>query len=108
MRPCRSVVSPDRATFPTRNGLRHSPPGAGLPRRLAAYDDPREVFDALRWIAISGTPAKRKKGSKVHAAVDTLGHLLALRGTPAIKEEGPGTGGRTGTIGWRWSSTPAP
>src|SRR3712207_4277035 len=27
--------------------------------------------------------AKRKKGSKVHAAVDTLGRLLALRVTPA-------------------------
>src|SRR5215211_7016475 len=27
--------------------------------------------------------AKRKKGSKVHAAVDTLGHLLALHVTPA-------------------------
>ncbi len=27
--------------------------------------------------------AKKKKGSKVHIAVDTLGHLLALRVTPA-------------------------
>ncbi len=27
--------------------------------------------------------AKRKRGSKVHLAVDTLGHLLALRVTPA-------------------------
>jgi len=27
--------------------------------------------------------AKRKQGTKVHAAVDTLGHLLALRVTPA-------------------------
>lgn len=27
--------------------------------------------------------AKRKRGSKVHAAVDTLGHLLALQVTPA-------------------------
>jgi transposase len=27
--------------------------------------------------------AKRKKGSKLHLAVDTLGHLLALRVTPA-------------------------
>ena len=27
--------------------------------------------------------AKRKKGSKVHMAVDTLGHLLAIRVTPA-------------------------
>jgi transposase len=31
--------------------------------------------------------AKRKKGSKVHAAVDTLGHLLALRVSPANGQE---------------------
>jgi transposase len=31
--------------------------------------------------------AKRKKGSKVHAAVDTLGNLLALFVTPASEQE---------------------
>src|ERR671913_564507 len=31
--------------------------------------------------------AKRKKGSKVHAAVDTLGHLLALVVSPADEQE---------------------
>jgi transposase len=31
--------------------------------------------------------AKHKKGSKVHAAVDTLGHLLALHVTPANEQE---------------------
>jgi len=30
---------------------------------------------------------KRKRGSKVHAAVDTLGHLLALKVTPANEQE---------------------
>jgi transposase len=30
---------------------------------------------------------KRTKGSKIHAAVDTLGHLLALRVTPASARE---------------------
>lgn len=30
---------------------------------------------------------KRKKGSKVHIAVDTLGHLLALKVTPANEQE---------------------
>ena len=30
---------------------------------------------------------KRKKGSKVHAAVDTLGHLLALRVSPANEDD---------------------
>jgi transposase len=31
--------------------------------------------------------AKRKKGTKVHAAVDTLGNLLALHVTPANEQE---------------------
>jgi transposase len=31
--------------------------------------------------------AKRKKGSKVHAAVDTLGHLLALSVSPANEQD---------------------
>ena len=31
--------------------------------------------------------AKRRKGSKVHAAVDTLGHLLALRVTTADEQD---------------------
>jgi transposase len=31
--------------------------------------------------------AKRRKGSKVHAAVDTLGHLLALHITPANEQD---------------------
>src|SRR6266542_1971820 len=31
--------------------------------------------------------AKRKKGSKVHMAVDTLGHLLSLHVTPADQQD---------------------
>lgn len=31
--------------------------------------------------------AKRKRGSKIHAAVDPLGHLLALRVTPADEQD---------------------
>jgi transposase len=31
--------------------------------------------------------AKRRKGSKIHAAVDTLGHLLALHVTPANEQD---------------------
>lgn len=31
--------------------------------------------------------AKRKRGSKIHIAVDTLGHLLALRVTPANEQD---------------------
>src|SRR6266545_2803658 len=30
---------------------------------------------------------KKRKGSKVHAAVDTLGHLLALKVTPANEQD---------------------
>src|SRR5690606_16912569 len=30
---------------------------------------------------------KRRKGSKIHVAVDTLGHLLALRVTPANEQD---------------------
>ena len=33
--------------------------------------------------------AKRKRGSKVHMAVDTLGHLLALHVTPANEQDRP-------------------
>jgi transposase len=32
---------------------------------------------------------KRRKGSKVHLAVDTLGHLLALVATPANAQDRP-------------------
>ena len=31
--------------------------------------------------------AKRKKGSKLHLAVDTFGHLLALHVTPASTDD---------------------
>ena len=36
-------------------------------------------------VAVDG--AKRKRGSKVHLAVDTLGHLLALQVTPADEQD---------------------
>ncbi len=52
------------------------------------------IFDArtLQSTPESGARAgydghKRKKGAKVHAAVDTLGHLLALVVTPASEQE---------------------
>jgi transposase len=40
----------------------------------------------------------RKKGSKLHLAVDTLGHLLALRVTPANVDDRVEVGRLTGTI----------
>jgi len=65
--------------------------------REAAGRDPDPsavVLDArtLRSTPESGHRAgydghKRTKGSKLHAAVDTLGHLLALRVTPASDQE---------------------
>jgi transposase len=42
--------------------------------------------------------AKRKKGSKVHAAVDTLGHLLALHVTPASEQERSGVEELAGAV----------
>ncbi len=65
--------------------------------RLAAGRDAEPtaaIFDArtLQSSVESGERAgydghKRKRGSKVHIAVDTLGHLLALHVTPANEQE---------------------
>jgi transposase len=65
--------------------------------RLAAGRDPEPsaaVFDSrtLRSSPESGERAgydgaKRKRGSKLHLAVDTLGHLLALHVTPADADD---------------------
>ena len=46
------------------------------------FSPPRKAELALVTTAISA-----KKGSKVHAAVDTLGHLLALKVTAANEQE---------------------
>lgn len=42
--------------------------------------------------------AKRRKGSKVHAAVDTLGHLLALHVTPADEQDRAQVGELAGRV----------
>src|SRR5687768_5735806 len=42
--------------------------------------------------------AKEKKGSKVHMAVDTLGHLLALMVTPANEQERAEVAAPTATL----------
>jgi transposase len=65
--------------------------------RLAAGRDPRPSAAILDGRTVQSTPEsgaragydghKRRKGSKVHVAVDTLGHLLALRVTPASEQE---------------------
>jgi transposase len=65
--------------------------------RLAAGRAPEPTAAILDSRTLQSTPesggragydgAKRKKGSKVHAAVDTLGHLLALHVTPADAQD---------------------
>lgn len=65
--------------------------------RLAAGRAPEPTAAILDSRTLQSTPesgdragydgAKRRKGSKVHAAVDTLGHLLALRVTPADAQD---------------------
>ena len=65
--------------------------------REAAGRDPDPTAVILDGRTLQSTPEsghragydghKKRKGSKVHAAVDTLGHLLALRVTPADEQE---------------------
>lgn len=65
--------------------------------RLAAGRDPEPSAVVLDSRTLRSTPesggragydgAKRKKGSKLHMAVDTLGHLLALHVTPADADD---------------------
>jgi transposase len=65
--------------------------------RLAAGRPPEPTAVILDGRTLQSTPEsgaragydghKRKKGSKTHAAVDTLGHLLALYVTPASEQE---------------------
>jgi transposase len=65
--------------------------------RLAVGREPAPTAIILDGRTLQSTPesggragydgAKKRKGSKVHMAVDTLGHLLALRVTPADEQE---------------------
>jgi transposase len=65
--------------------------------RLAAGRDPDPTAAILDSRTLQSTPesggragydgAKRRKGSKTHVAVDTLGHLLALHVTPADDQD---------------------
>src|ERR671917_849848 len=63
--------------------------GAGrAPEPTAAILDSRTLQSTPESGARAGYDgAKRRKGSKVHAAVDTLGHLLALRVPPADDQD---------------------
>jgi transposase len=65
--------------------------------RMAADRAPTPTATILDSRTLQSTPesgnragydgAKRRKGSKVHLAVDTLGHLLALHVTPANEQD---------------------
>ena len=58
------------------------------PRPTAAIFDGRTLQSSPESGGRAGYDGyKRKKGSKVHIAVDTLGHLLALLVTPANEQE---------------------
>jgi transposase len=63
-------------------------PPATRPTPTAAILDSRTLRSSPESGHRSGYDgAKRKRGSKVHAAVDTLGHLLALHITPANEQD---------------------
>jgi transposase len=65
--------------------------------RVAGGRDPQPTAVILDGRTLQATPEsghragydghKRRQGSKLHAAVDTLGHLLAARVTPADEQE---------------------
>src|SRR5919201_767132 len=58
------------------------------PQPSAAIFDSRTMHSTPESGARAGYDgAKRRKGSKLHAAVDTLGHLLALHATPAEAQD---------------------
>lgn len=58
--------------------------GGGKPRLTEVCVDSRTSLSTPKSGAIAGYDgAKRRKGSKVHVAVDTSVHLMALTVTPA-------------------------
>ena len=75
-----AMVSDMRSIIRTAEGRRGQPSAVILDGRTlqsSCESGPRAGYDGY----------KRRKGSKVHMAVDTLGHLLTLTVTPADEQE---------------------
>ncbi|GAB6968336.1 IS5 family transposase [Komagataeibacter kakiaceti JCM 25156] len=75
-----ALASDLRAVLRMASGRLPEPTAAILDRRTlrsTPESGPRAGYDG----------AKRKRGSKLHMAVDTLGHLLALHVTPANRDD---------------------
>jgi transposase len=76
--------------------------------RAAAGREPKPSAAVLDSRTLRSTPesghragydgAKRKRGSKLHLAVDTLGHLLALHVTPATADDRAEVGRLAGAV----------
>ena len=75
-----AMVSDMRSIIRTAEGRQGQPSAVILDGRTlqsSCESGPRAGYDGY----------KRRKGSKVHMAVDTLGHLIALTVTPADEQE---------------------
>lgn len=68
--------------------------GGREPEPTAAILDSKTLRSSVESGSRAGYDGhKRQKGSKLHAAVDTLGHLLALKATPANEGDRATVGG---------------
>ena len=92
-----TAVQPQSERWSKAGGFEHMAPAlrellrslqGRHPRATAAIFDGRTLQSSPESGGRAGDDGyKRKKGSKVHVAVDTLGHLLALVVTPANEPE---------------------
>jgi len=78
---CFEAIAHDLRVLLRRAADRQTPPSAAILDSRTLHSTPESGARA----GYDG--AKRRKGAKVHAAVDTLGHLLALVVTPANAQD---------------------
>ncbi|HCN30635.1 MAG TPA: hypothetical protein DIT64_18260 [Verrucomicrobiales bacterium] len=80
-RTCAAAPAHDLRAIPRLAAGKEARPSAavvdGRTLQSSCESGPRAGYDGY----------KRRKGSKVHVAVDTLGHLLALKVTAASEQE---------------------